>query len=204
MKKNRWIKVLSLSLAAVLSCAFFTGCDFVGIEPLLGLLPGMDRHQTPMRVTMDYGNYRGSGYATPLLESCETDFLDKQQWGLDEFVPGDVYYVTYTGEMMFLESYPGRVVLKDGAVVSVERKNAGILAVSFDEQQVLQSLEDDFVLDAQLPEYVILNRDGDFCKTEHCFYGGTLYATYEKAKAEQTEDGKMLITVLAIYAYMPR
>ena len=203
MRKNSWIKMLSFSLTVIMLCAFFAGCDFVGIDPLLKLIPGFDRHQTPMRVTMDYGNFR-SGYATPLLEFCETDFLDKQQWGLDEFVPGDVYYVSYTGEMMFLESYPGRVVLQDGAVVAVEREDAGILAVSFDNQQVLQSLEDDFVLAKQLPEYVILNREGDFCRTEHCFYGGTIYATYEKAKAEQTEDGKMLITVLAIYAYMPR
>lgn len=204
MQGNKMIRSLSVMLIVIVCCISLTSCDFVGIDPLLTLIFDSGKNETSMRVDIDYGNYR-LDLATPLLDFCETDFLDKQQWGLDVFVPGDVYRITYTGDMMVQESYPGRLVLQDGQLIDVTREDAGIVAVKVTSQRSVQSLEDGTEVYADdLPMYVILDEQGKYCELGACAKGQILYATYERAVAEASEDGTMVAYVLALYAYQPR
>lgn len=206
MKNKNVLRSLSLALALMLVCTVFVGCDFTGIEPILNLLPGFDQKATTMHVTLDMGQVR-PGIATPLLDSCETAFLDKEQWGLDVFIPGDVYKVIYTGELMMLESYPGRIVLQEGQLVSVERTDAGIVPALLTKQgdrYVLQSLVDGMQIDTDLPQYVILDEQGVYCELSEYLLGKTLYITYQQSRVDSTEDGSTVVYALALYAYLPR
>ena len=206
MRNKHVLRILSLTLALMLACTVFVGCDFTGIEPILSLLPGFDQRAMTMNVTLDYGNIR-PGLATPLLDSCDTAFLDKDQWSLDVFIPGDVYHVSYTGELMILETYPGQMVLQEGELVSVERTDAGIVPALLKKQEnryVLQSLEDAIQIETDLPGYVILDEQGSYCELSDDLLGKTLYVTYEQGRVVYGQDDGIIVYALALYAYLPR
>ena len=206
MKNKNVLRYLSLTLALMLACTVFVGCNFTGIEPILSLLPGFDQRATTMHVTLDYGQVR-PGIATPLLEFCETSFLDKEQWGLDVFIPGDVYHISYTGELMMLESYPGQIVLQKGELVSVERTDAGIVPALLKKREnryVLQCLEDLIQIETDLPGYVILDEQGAYCELSDDWLEKTLYVTYEQGRAIYGQDDSIIVYALALYAYLPR
>ena len=150
-----------------------------------------------MQVSMDYGMHR-SGLATPLLNSCTTEFLDKDVWDLDVFVPGDVYHLTYMGEIMVQETYPGTVILPEGGLLDVTRVDAGILCLAYDDGW--KPVENGYKISGELCEYVILDEQGSFCSLADYDTTKMLYVTYYR---DLLQPGKA-ITPLAAYAYAPR
>ena len=202
MTKKRIYKYLIAVLAASLACLCFAGCELGGLlGDLLGAKPSVEQYpSTQMRVSIDYGFTR-QGLATPLLGSCTTDFLDTKQWNLDVFLPGDVYVITHSGELIIEESYPGKVVLQKGQLISVNRIDAGIVKIQSDTKA---SLNAGVSIVGQLPQYVILNEQGAFCELSEYNGEAVLYATYERNEAVRQADGTLGIYPLALYAYAPR
>ncbi len=150
-----------------------------------------------MQVSMDYGMHR-SGLATPLLNSCTTEFLDKDVWDLDVFVPGDVYYLTYMGVIMVQETYPGTVILPEGGLLDVTRVDAGILCLAYDDGW--KPVENGYKISGELCEYVILDEQGSFCSLADYDTTKMLYVTYYRDLLQP----RKAITPLAAYAYEPR
>lgn len=182
MKKCNLVLVLVLLVCCT---ALFSGCA----------------NEQKMYVRLDYGFHR-PGLATPLIDGCKTEFLDKDAWGLDVFLPGDVYVLTYHGEIMVLETYPGTVILPEGGLLDVTRIDAGILCLVYDGGW--KPAEDGYILSGELCEYVVLDEQGNFCTLAEYDISKPLYVTYEQAKALQTENGSIAVTPLAAYAYLPR
>lgn len=201
MKKRNPFFVLALLVCCI---ALLSGCA----NGLVGELFGEVIHEHPpvditqfseqaMHVTMDYGMFR-SGLATPLINGCTTEFLDKFIWNLDVFVPGDVYHLTYMGEIMVQESYPGTVILPEGGLLDVTRVDAGILCLVYDDGW--KPVENGYKLSGELCEYVVLDEQGSFCALAEYDTTKTLYVTYY---LHQLQPDKT-VTPLAAYAYAPR
>ncbi len=202
MIKKRTYKYLIAVLAASLACLCFAGCELGGLlGDLLGADPSVEQYpSTQMRVSLDYGHFR-PGLATPLLDSCTTDFLDTEAWDLDVFLPGDVYVITHSGELIAQESYPGRIVLQKGQLISVNRIDAGIVKI---DPRVNASLNAGISILGDLPQYVILDEQGSFCALADYNGDAVLYATFERGEAVRQADGTLGVYVLALYAYAPR
>ncbi len=182
MKKCNLFLVLALLVCCI---ALFSGCA----------------NEQKMRVSLDYGFHR-PGLATPLIDGCKTEFLDKETWNLDVFLPGDVYVLTYHGEIMVQETYPGTVILPKGGLLDVTRIDAGILCLVYDGGW--KPAEDGYILEGELCEYVVLDAEGNFCALTEYDTSKPLYVTYEQAKAQQDQQGSKTVTPLAAYAYLPR
>ncbi len=207
MKKRNLFVVFTLLICCA---ALFSGCANGLVSELLGEVihehppilstPPMDIVQfsaQSMQVSMDYGMHR-SGLATPLLNSCTTEFLDKDVWDLDVFVPGDIYHLTYMGELMVQETYPGTVILPEGGFLDVTRVDAGILCLEYDGGW--KPVENGYQISGELCEYVILDEQGSFCSLADYDTTKALYVTYYR---NLLQPGKA-ITPLAAYAYAPR
>lgn len=156
-----------------------------------------------MQVSMDYGMHR-SGLATPLLNSCTTEFLDKDVWDLDVFVPGDVYHLTYMGVIMVQETYPGTVILPEGGLLDVSRVDAGIVRLEYRDGQ-WQGAEQELFFKQEMCEYVILDEQGNYCALAEYDTAKPLYVTYSIGQSlyDPVTD-VMSLAPLAAYAYAPR
>lgn len=198
MMNKTTLKLFALACAVCLACTCFAGCD---LSNLFGGLDPVTQHPTAqLHVTHDYGMVR-PGMATPLLDYCTVDFLDTGKWDLDVFLPGDVYVVTYTGELLVQESYPGTMVLQRGEILSVNRIDAGITKLEYG---TLRALDAGVSISGELPQYVVLDEQGAYCALSEYQGGAVLYATYERDEAVRQADGTLSVTPLALYAFEPR
>ena len=195
-----------LSMVLLVACfALLTSCA----NELLDLLPSnttniqSNLNESRMQVKIDYGFIR-EGKATSLLDSCTTDFLEKDAWELDEFLPGDIYVLTYQGEMMVLETYPGTLVLPEGGLLDVTRIDAGVLCLAYRDDK-WQGAEQDVIFTQDICEYVVLDQEGNFCTLAEYDTTKPLYVSYSVGQIRyDTSKGTLIITPLAAYAYAPR
>ena len=203
MKTTMINKSIALLTAVLALCLCLVGCDLRGLfgEMFGGLSPVEQHPVTQMYVTLDYGNFRPDT-ATPLINHCTTEFLDKERWDLDVFLPGDVYVITHSGELVIMESYPGQIALQRGELISVNRIDAGIVKL---ESTNMTSLNAGVKVTGDLPEYVVLDEQGSFCPlSEYQSESGVLYATYQRDAAIRDADGVLCVDALALYAFAPR
>ena len=183
--------------------------DIEPLPPIAGM------NSTIFTVGYDYGNYQqtedGEGVATLLLDGC-LPFFDFNEYNLPmPILAGDELKVYYTGEMYEEESYPGKVVIKNGRVEWVEKSNeARLMEVTCIDGEI--SGKEYF---AELPDYVI-NIDGTCTPLPVIPNGTHLYAAYVEEYCAPSlptpgEDGdcmqpdvlEVVTRLIGLYSYNP-
>lgn len=114
----------------------------------------------------DYGYHR-TGLAT-VLYNYSTLFFTLPE-GVDPPVAGDEFTITYTGQMITLESYPSTVMFEDGAITSVSAEPAVIYRVRYivkDKRLTVldengETMAIDFI---SYPQYYIIDGEGHFAE----------------------------------------
>jgi hypothetical protein len=114
----------------------------------------------------DYGYHR-PGLAT-MLYNYSTLFFTLPE-GVDPPVAGDEFTITYTGQMITLESYPSTVMFEDGAITSVSAQPAVIYTVRYSVKNkrltVLDENGETMAIDfIGYPQYYIIDGEGHFAE----------------------------------------
>ena len=166
-------------------------------------------------VGYDYGNYQqtaaGASVATLLLDGC-LPFFDFNEYNLPTpILAGDELTVYYTGEMYEEESYPGKVVIKNGRVEWVEKSND----VRLREVTCIDGEISGKEYFAELPYYVI-NIDGTCTPLSVIPSGTRLYAAYveeyvpgslptpgEEGECVQPDIMEVVTRLTGLYSYNP-
>jgi hypothetical protein len=184
------IKIL-IAFTLVFASLLLSSCSFI-----TGLLPEEVAYFT---ADYDYG-FNEEGKAKLLLSYCEL-FFDPDDYGMTPFVAGDTVKVTFRGEILIQESYPGRVVTKNAEISSIEKTDANTSRAT-----VIRG-EDGINLiltsDTPIPRLVIAIRSENLISSDMTFR--PLTAEDEGLEVFVSfEAGDGVITVFAIYDYLPR
>ena len=147
----------------------------------------------------DYG-FHNEGKAELLLSSCKI-FFDPDEYEMTPFVAGDTVRVTYRGEMLVQESYPGTVVTRGAKISSIEKTDARISPATVIRGEeginlILLSSEPLPRLGIAIRSENLISEDMTFRPLTAEDEGLEVFVSYE------AKDG--LITVFAIYDYLPR
>lgn len=110
--KNIFLLMMLLLLLMLTSCEMFTN-DF--------------EKKINMKVTFDYGDF-SSGRITTLLDGNYL-FFDLEEYNIPKLYPGDYLTITYIGEMVATESYPGIVNTDDLIIKNIEYHQGDTLIV---------------------------------------------------------------------------
>ena len=195
MQKIRLNKYISLLASVVLTGMFGVGCD------RLAFIDPNAKHvkEVCFPVQYDYGGHV-ENKAVALLGGNSL-FFDKEKYGISELLAGDEVSVYHTGTMLTLESYPGQVRIDGGTITDIKVDEAEIVELSYAlvgcvEQWTAKDGGD--VDEASLPQYVLVNAEGDYCDLGEVESGVTLYGTYQAYKKEESR------TIYALYSYKPR
>ena len=187
MKK---IKAL-ITLLLMITALTLTSCS-----ELTGLLT---EHTAEFVADYDYG-FHNEGKAELLLSSCKV-FFDPDEYEMTPFVAGDTVKVTYRGEMLVQESYPGTVVTKGAKISSIEKTDAKISPAT-----VIRGEEGiNLILLSSEP----LPRLGIAIRSENLIFEDMTFRPLtaddeglEVLVSYEAKDG--VITVFAIYDHLPR
>ena len=147
----------------------------------------------------DYG-FHNEGKAELLLSSCKV-FFDPDEYEMTPFVAGDTVRVTYRGEMLIQESYPGTVVTRGAKISSIEKTDAKISPATVIRGEeginlILLSSEPLPRLGIAIRSEKLISEDMTFRTLTAEDEGLEVFVSYE------AKDG--MITVFAIYDYLPR
>ena len=194
MKSKKFI----LTLAAVILsfCCMFTSCVMWYDGPFEQ--PSVKYFTKEFTITYDYG-FHQDGKVMPLLDTNAICF-DSEEWFADPLIAGDVITITYTGEMLVQETYPGKIVINNGEIVYVEKNPACLLGAKYTEQGLL--LSDKETQMGEVPQYVIYE-DGTFAELSSLPYDTQLWATVHIIFDENVGK-KTRLDVLALYTYDPQ
>ena len=184
------IKVL-IALLLIFAALTLSSCS-----ELTGLLT---EQKSDFVVDYDYG-FHNEGRAELLLSSCKI-FFDPDEYGMTPFVAGDKVTVTYRGEMLIQESYPGTVVTKGAKISSIEKtdaKTSKAMVIRGEEGINLILLSDEPLprLGIAIKSQNLISEDMTFRPLTAKDEGLEVFVSYE------AKDG--VITVFAIYDYLPR
>jgi hypothetical protein len=184
------IKIL-IAFTLVLASLLLSSCSFISEY--------LDEEVSYFTAHYDYG-FHEEGKAVLLLSSCNL-FFDPDDYGMTPFVAGDTVKVTFRGEILIQESYPGRVVTKNAEISSIEKTDANISRAT-----VIRGEDGiNLILTADTP----IPRLGIAIKSENLISSDM---TFRPLTAEDEglevfvsyEAGDGVITVFAIYDYSPR
>ena len=203
-------KLLSILLGAMIAGSL---CACGGSSNLAGTTANVTDGGTDDAIELytvtaryDYGMHR-PGLAAMLYDSGTLFFTLPE--GFDPPVAGDVFTVTYTGQLMVQESYPSTVVISGGKIQSVSGQKAEILQVTYyapadgTPERFVTTLDDgseEEIAVISRPAYYIINEDGEFLPLSEVSDCITLYLTYSPVDG-RTDEG---ITVAGLYAQNPR
>lgn len=191
-----------LALMAALFCVFsLTACE-EGSLTAGKILP----NECVVKTHYDYGMHR-QGKAVLLYNSC-TPFFELPE-GMDYAIAGDRFTLTYTGEMLTLDSYPGTVMMDDGAIRSVRVQKAVILPLTYRiEGNTAQffNASGEAVHVETFPEWVVTDpQAGTFLPLAEIADGTLLYAGYDPVDGCVGNDGgQELYTFAALFTQSPR
>lgn len=142
-----------------------------------------------MKVTFDYGNF-DSGKITTLLNGNHI-FFDLEEYSIPKLYPGDYLTITYMGEMISSESYPGIVNTDDLIIKNVEYNQGDTLLI---EDYNIERYENDTIKTiwnyTQL-KYIILDKELNYCLLSE-YDGEQVYAT-------KMANGRTLLTNPSVY-----
>ena len=151
----------------------------------------------------DYGFHK-QGLAT-MLYNYSTLFFTLPE-GFDPPVAGDEFTITYTGQMITLESYPSTVMFEDGAITSVSAEPAVIRKVRYNAEDKSLTLLDEKGEDVEIvggitfPDYYIIDNEGHFAELASLTEDTVLYGSI--SYTDRMSDGG--ITFSGLYLENPR
>jgi len=185
--KKIWLSLLTAcTLLFTSSCALIT--DFVA---------KYTQQTTTFTVTYDYG-FHIEGKVETLLDG-NTVFFNPAEYGFAPLLAGDKITVTYTGEMLMQETYPGTVVI-NGELKNIKKESAPIAQYVYKNSGwYVCNGEEETLIEPEFPEYV-LAEDMSFYPLTDVAEGTTLYATY-KTDEKGTQHYQ---SAYALYDYNPR
>ena len=115
-------------------------------------------------------------------------------------IAGDIVYVSYTGDWLMEESYPGKVVFVEGEVKRVDIYPARVcalrVALDADGNKILEDQSGNQV--QQTSYYVLTDAEGSFTSWNLLAVGTTIYASYI------ANQGNAPTEVAGLYTYLPR
>ncbi len=201
------MKRKKLCLATALSLLFSVGCGRVFIPPL----PPSDSNDVKtatFTVKYDYGMHI-EGRVTTLLDGSLV-FFKAEDYGVAPLLAGEEVTVTYTGELLILESYPGVVRFEGGELKNVEKtRHAQIAGDCYrDGESLCEEYGHWFseVAKEDIPEYVA-HADGSFTPFDEISEETELFVAFVLAlpwqeNADVNPDMKR-IPPTALYSYNP-
>ena len=181
----RKIKIL-FAFTLVFASLLLSSCSFIP-----NLFPEEVAYFT---ADYDYG-FHNEGKAELLLSSCKV-FFDPDEYEMTPFVAGDTVRVTYRGEMLIQESYPGTVVTRGAKISSIEKTDAKVIRGEEGINLILLSSEPLPRLGIAIRSENLISEDMTFRTLTAEDEGLEVFVSYE------AKDG--MITVFAIYDYLPR
>ena len=145
-----------------------------------------------MTVNCDY-RFHMNGKVVPLLDSNRV-FFDLEEYNIPQLYPGDKVVVTYTGEMMIAESYPGQVITNGIDIIDIVYQPAEIILI--EEENIIRDENNQIKLISNYTqhEYIILDKEMNFCKLSE-YNGEKVYAT------TNSDDYKLLTKDPVILTY---
>ena len=147
-------------------------------------------------------NENGEPFAELLLD----DGILNSSFGIeipDEITAGDTVTITYTGEIVTLESYPATICLEYGEVKSYYFSYAQVTQIATED--IINDMGKEYNL---MTDYVILDRSGKYIALES-YTGDMLYLVYDNLKAIQSRSQPSVFVdprfqVACMLAYNPR
>lgn len=181
-------KIGLLIMTFIMSVVSFGGCAFINF---------IKEKELTMKAHYDYGLFQ-KNKATLLLDSCNF-FFEPADYGIGQLLAGDIVHITYTGDLMIAESYPGMVITTNAKIKNITVEEANII-----EMEVKRNAEGEVRLyyadcELEIPNeniYNVINQDGTFEELSEKHIGSIIYGT------EMTKTS--VIDVQALYSYYPR
>lgn len=142
----------------------------------------------------------------PFAELLLDDGILNSGFGIeipDYITAGDTVTITYTGEIVTLESYPARICLEYGEVKSYYFSYAQVTQI--ETEDIINDMGKEYNL---MTDYVILDRSGKYTTLES-YTGDMLYLVYDNLKASQPRSQPQELVdprfqVVCMLAYNPR
>ena len=152
---------------------------------------------TTFTVGYDYG-FHMEDKAVALLDGNKV-FFNPSDYGVETLLAGDKVTVTYVGEMLMQETYPGTIIIHgDLKNLSIELAPIAQYTYQNGDWYVCQG-ENKTRLEVSLPEYVS-SEDMSFYASAELQDGATVYGT-----CKTDEKGKTYYeSIYAVYDYKPR
>ncbi|MDY2889531.1 MAG: hypothetical protein SOU19_08220 [Candidatus Caccosoma sp.] len=139
-------------------------------------------------MNIDYGNHIES--CTTLLFGDAVPFFNYKNYGIDKLYAGDIVKVSYSGNLIFQETYP-KIAKLEGSISNVEvvTQSEKINFTTFSNPGGGYSIVcDDSTKDYVLPEYYVVDGNG-FFSTSDIYNGLKFIGTIKKDKENNKLDG---------------
>ena len=148
-------------------------------------------HKASFLANFDYGMHV-ENYAFLLFDYCYLNFDYKKFIGNEKIIAGDVLEISYTGELLTEESYPGKTFIADGQLLDATLHKASL--VDFTVMAVPGGGFDIVADDGknyQLPQYIVCG-DNKFTEANNVYQNLKLTGTLR----HDSKDNKLV----ALYA----
>ena len=189
MRKKSGI-IANMVAAIMASAVLFSSC---AVTNLL-----QKEKQATFDVNYEYA-FRSDHKVEPLFNESVL-FFDKEEYGLEYFIAGDLITVTHTGEIYILETYPSTVKFEKGEIKDVTCTRASVMEVECIENSENVSIVAEgytFTEDSKV-QYVITASDGSYDTLGEAYVGKKLFASYRPS-----EDQKGRRRLWALYTFNP-
>ena len=189
---KRVTKAISALLIAI---SFLSLCSCSALDTVIG-----KEKSTTFTADYDYGSHN-EGKASILLD-YNIPFFKTEDYGMSELIAGDKVTVTFRGELLIQESYPGRVVTSNARITGIEKSDAKISSatVVLGEAGALNVILAPTAPLARLRICLksdkLISEDLSFRVLDENDEGLSVYASYTVSDAE--------VTVYALYDHNPR